>query len=80
MPWKVLGQKWHFLRKGFPPGKTVAWETEVLEELCEMLHDSGAGRAVPVEQPAAGALHAARAARAVGHDPDQKAARAAACT
>ena len=21
-PWKVLGQKWHFLRKGFPPGKT----------------------------------------------------------
>jgi c(7)-type cytochrome triheme protein len=23
MPWKVLGQKWHFARKGFPPGKTV---------------------------------------------------------
>ncbi len=22
MPWKVLGQKWHFARKGFPPGKT----------------------------------------------------------
>ena len=21
MPWKVLGQKWHFARKGFPPGK-----------------------------------------------------------
>jgi excinuclease ABC subunit A len=36
-PWKVLGQKWHFLRKGFPPGKSVAWSMELLEELCEML-------------------------------------------
>ncbi len=24
-------------RKGFPPGKKVDWETEVLEELCELL-------------------------------------------
>ena len=24
MPWKVLGQKWHFARKGFPPGKESA--------------------------------------------------------
>ncbi len=24
MPWKVLGQKWHFSRRGFPPGKKVA--------------------------------------------------------
>jgi excinuclease ABC subunit A len=37
MPWKVLGQKWHFARKGFPPGKRVEWEPEVLEELCELL-------------------------------------------
>ena len=37
MPWKVMGQKWHFSRKGFPPGKRVKWNTEVLEELCEML-------------------------------------------
>ncbi len=37
MPWKVLGQKWHFSRKGFPPSKRMAWEVEVLEELCEML-------------------------------------------
>ena len=37
MPWKVLGQKWHFSRKGFPPGKRIQWETEVLEELCELL-------------------------------------------
>jgi excinuclease ABC subunit A len=37
MPWKVLGQKWHFARKGFPPGKKVAWDNETLMELCELL-------------------------------------------
>jgi excinuclease ABC subunit A len=38
-PWKVLGQKWHFVRKGFPPGKSVKWHADVLEELCEILQD-----------------------------------------
>jgi excinuclease ABC subunit A len=38
-PWKVLGRKWHFLRKGFPPGKKAQWDQAVLEELCEMLAD-----------------------------------------
>ena len=37
MPWKVLGRKWHFARKGFPPGKRIHWDAEVLEELCELL-------------------------------------------
>jgi excinuclease ABC subunit A len=40
MPWKVLGQKWHLSRKGFPPGKKTAWKPEVLEELLEMLAES----------------------------------------
>ncbi len=40
MPWKVLGRKWHLSRKGFPPGKRVHWETEVLEELCELLAET----------------------------------------
>ncbi|HEX4150526.1 MAG TPA: excinuclease ABC subunit A, partial [Pirellulales bacterium] len=40
MPWKVLGQKWHLSRKGFPPGKKVSWETEVLEDLCELLSET----------------------------------------
>jgi len=40
MPWKVLGQKWHFARKGFPPGKPPQWEVDVLEELCEILVDT----------------------------------------
>jgi excinuclease ABC subunit A len=37
MPWKVLGQKWHFARKGFPPGKPPKWDVDVLELLCERL-------------------------------------------
>jgi excinuclease ABC subunit A len=40
MPWKVLGQKWHLSRKGFPPGKKPEWKPEVLEELLEMLSDT----------------------------------------
>lgn len=39
MPWKVLGQKWHTTRKGFSPGKKVAWPIEMLEELFELLDD-----------------------------------------
>ncbi len=37
MPWKALGKKWHLLRKGFPPGKRVLWEVEVLERLCDLV-------------------------------------------
>jgi excinuclease ABC subunit A len=40
MPWKVLGQKWHFARKGFPPGKPPKWDVDVLEELCEMIREA----------------------------------------
>jgi excinuclease ABC subunit A len=40
MPWKVLGQKWHFSRRGFPPGKKVEWPAELLEELCELLSET----------------------------------------
>ena len=40
MPWKKLGEKWHFLRKGFPPGKKIEWDAEILEELCDMLREA----------------------------------------
>jgi excinuclease ABC subunit A len=36
-PWKVLGRKWHLSRKGFPSGKRVPWEPEVIERLAEVL-------------------------------------------
>jgi excinuclease ABC subunit A len=29
----VLGQKWHFLRKGFPNGRSPQWESEAWDEL-----------------------------------------------
>jgi excinuclease ABC subunit A len=37
MPWKALGRRWHFLRKGFPKGSRVAWHNEVLEKLLDLL-------------------------------------------
>ena len=37
MPWNKLGLRWHFLRKGFSPGKRILWEVEVWEELYELL-------------------------------------------
>ncbi|MEO1495980.1 MAG: excinuclease ABC subunit UvrA [Planctomycetota bacterium] len=43
MPWKVLGQKWHLARKGFTPGKKVAWETDLLEELLELVDEVSPG-------------------------------------
>ena len=43
MPWKKLGRKWHFLRKGFPPSHPPQWSTEVLEELCEVLSEVATG-------------------------------------
>ena len=45
MPWKVLGEKWHLSRKGFPPGKPAAWDVGVLEAICRLLR-----RAVPEAQ------------------------------
>ncbi len=36
MPWKVLGRRWHYTRRGFPGGK-VRWPNEVLQRLEEML-------------------------------------------
>ncbi len=37
MPWKVLGRKWHLLRKGFPPGRKIQWQVEVLQRMCDLL-------------------------------------------
>ena len=39
MPWKKMGQRWHFLRKGFSPGRQVLWDVAVWEELYEVLKE-----------------------------------------
>ncbi len=42
-PWKVLGEKWHYLPKGFPRGKKVAWKPELLQRLCQILESVAPG-------------------------------------
>ena len=37
MPWKVLGRKWHQVRKGFPLGKRVAWPEELVDVLADQM-------------------------------------------
>ena len=39
-PWKQLGRTWHFARKGFPLGKKIEWDVEVLEDLIELLAET----------------------------------------
>ncbi|MGD0900238.1 MAG: hypothetical protein ABR915_20585 [Thermoguttaceae bacterium] len=39
-PWKQLGRKWHFSRRGFPLGGTIEWDADVLEELVELLAET----------------------------------------
>jgi excinuclease ABC subunit A len=43
MPWKVLGRRWHLLRKGFLKGGPPKWEPDVLEELCGLLEKTAPG-------------------------------------
>ena len=38
-PWAKLGQKWHFMEKGFPSGRKVQWKMEVLEVLRDLLQE-----------------------------------------
>ncbi len=39
-PWRQLGRTWHLARRGFPVGKKVHWEMNVLEKLLEMLGET----------------------------------------
>ncbi|MBN2579731.1 MAG: excinuclease ABC subunit UvrA [Pirellulales bacterium] len=36
-PWKQLGQKWHYSRKGFAIGRKIYWDEAVLTDLIELL-------------------------------------------
>jgi excinuclease ABC subunit A len=42
MPWKVMGEKWHLSRKGFPLGRPPRWPGELIEEVVELLKDVAA--------------------------------------
>jgi excinuclease ABC subunit A len=39
MPWKVNGERWHLGEKGFPAGKTVAWDRALLPRLLQLARE-----------------------------------------
>ena len=39
-PWAKLGEKWHFMRKGFASGTEVDWKPEVLETLYRVIQSA----------------------------------------
>ena len=43
MPWKVLKQRWHSLRKGFPAGADIVWPAETLSVFIQAIHQSAGG-------------------------------------
>jgi len=42
-PWKVLGRKWHLMRKGFPSSKRARWQVKTLETLFDLLEQHASG-------------------------------------
>lgn len=42
-PWKVLKQRWHSLRKGFPPGRKIVWPAETLSVFIQAIHQAAGG-------------------------------------
>ena len=43
MPWKVLGEKWHYASKGFPLGRKREWPASLLEKLHRLLEKTAPG-------------------------------------
>ncbi len=43
MPWKLDGERWHTGSKGFPPGKSVKWETGLTAKLFELVREAVPG-------------------------------------
>ncbi|MCE5266425.1 MAG: excinuclease ABC subunit UvrA [Planctomycetaceae bacterium] len=39
-PWKQLGRAWHVAHRGFPLGKKIRWEADVLERLLALLEEA----------------------------------------
>jgi excinuclease ABC subunit A len=37
MPWKTNGEKWHLSEKGFPPGKKVKWDRELISRVIHLV-------------------------------------------
>jgi excinuclease ABC subunit A len=40
MPWKVNGERWHLGEKGFPPGRKICWDRQLLPKLLQIIRES----------------------------------------
>ena len=74
-PWKVLGRKWHVSRKGFPSGKRIRWEPDLLERLFDLLAISRPAGRNRLGQQAGRLLPPQKLRRRVGGRAHQAAAR-----
>ncbi len=43
MPWKALGRKWHFIRRGFLKGGKPRWQPDLLEKVCALVENTAPG-------------------------------------
>ncbi|MBX3422055.1 MAG: excinuclease ABC subunit UvrA [Pirellulaceae bacterium] len=57
MPWQILKQRWHALRKGFPPGKTIVWPTETLSVFIQAVHQVASGGRWRWDEPTSARYH-----------------------
>jgi excinuclease ABC subunit A len=39
MPWKLNGERWHLSDKGFPPGRKVLWDRNLLPKLLDLIRE-----------------------------------------
>jgi excinuclease ABC subunit A len=50
MPWKVAGERWHLGDKGFPAGKKVHWDRDLLKRLLKLVQEIEPGIEVTWDQ------------------------------
>ena len=74
-PWKQLGRKWHFARRGFPARQAGRVGRRGLGGIDRIARRGGAARAIPLEQQAGRAALRARAEGALGGGADEEARR-----
>ncbi len=72
-PWRQLGRTWHLARRGFPVGKQVRWEMNVLEKLLELLGEVAPKAEFLWNNKQVRADSRARPARSLGGGADQEA-------
>ncbi|QDT06442.1 UvrABC system protein A [Rubripirellula lacrimiformis] len=50
-PWKVLGRKWHSLRKGFPAGQQPSWPLEIVDGVLKLMEQVAGDNSLDFASP-----------------------------